>query len=183
MPATNQGEAAADEGAAAPVPAVQQVAYVPFDFRVSTFTGTQRSVNDPSIEEWAGDIRSLFKSWGTPADQQPQLLMKFLAGEAKREVQVMDPADREDSNNILQHLVKIYGEKTTTSSLLQRFHSRSQRGTETLREFSLALQEIMCKLRKQDPEAVPKADQLLRDRFICGLADIDVQRALRMEVS
>ena len=172
------GEMAAGGGAEV-APAINQVAYVPFDFKVGVFVGRPQSPNDPHVEEWARDIKSLFKSWQTPADQQSQLLMKYLSGEAKRVVMVMEPVDREDSQVVLERLLEVYGDKTPTSSLLQIFHSRKQRREETVKEFSLALQEIAGRIKKRDPEALAKQDEMLRDQFVHGLQNQDVLRSLR----
>ena len=155
---------------------------VPFDFRVNMFAGTRQSVNDPTVEEWVNDVKCLFKSWQTPADQQPQLLLKYLSGEANREVLIMEVAERVDSRTVMERLIKIYGDKTPTSSLLQKFHCRQQRETETVREFFLALQEIVGRLKRRDPDAVAKPDEMLRDRFVLGLRDGDIRRAIKVDL-
>ena len=94
----------------------------------------------------------------------------------------MEVAERGDSRTVMERLIKIYGDKTPTSSLLQQFHCRQQRETETVREFSLALQEIVGRLKRRDPDAVAKPDEMLRDRFVLGLRDGDIRRAIKVDL-
>ena len=108
----------------AQAPVAHHVTFVPVDLKVNVFTGMKLSPNDPSVEEWVADMVSMMKAWNTPQDQQPQMLLKYLSGEAKRVVQVMAAADQRNSQTILNRLLEVYGDKTPTTTLLQRFHSR-----------------------------------------------------------
>ncbi|XP_038061397.1 uncharacterized protein LOC119732083 [Patiria miniata] len=127
-------------------------------------------------------MRALLQTWNTPPHQQSQVLIKYLGGEAKREVLVMPEEERQQANDIFARLHETYEDKVPAATLLQMFHSRRQKSTETIREFSLALQEILGRLKQRDPEALIRPDLLLRDRLVAGLANRDVQRILRMEI-
>ena len=174
-----QGEDVVGGQGVAQAPVAHHVTFVPVDLKVNVFTGMKLSPNDPSVEEWVADMVSMMKAWNTPQDQQPQMLLKYLSGEAKRVVQVMAAADQRNGQTILNRLLEVYGDKTPTTTLLQRFHSRRQGDGESEREFSLALQEIAGKIRKRDPESFPKPDEMLRDHFVQGLRNKDILRALK----
>ena len=158
------------------------VTFVPVDLKVNIFTGMTSSPNDPSVEEWVADMASMLKTWNTPKEQQPQLLLRYLAGEAKREILVMGEEERSQAANIFARLLEVYGDKVSAATLLEAFHGRRQRPAESIREFALALQEILGRLSRRDPGAVNRPDQLLRDRFLTGLHNPEVQRMIKMEL-
>ena len=159
-----------------------RMAFIPVDLKVNIFTGMKSSPNDPSVEEWVADMASMLDAWNTPKEQQSQLLLRYLAGEAKREVLVMKEEERRQAANIFARLREVYGDKVSSASLLQMFHGRQQKPAESIREFALALQEILGRLSRRDPGAVNRPDQLLRDRFLTGLHNMEVQRMIKMEL-
>ena len=167
------------QGAAA---MAHHVTFVPVDLKMNIFTGTRSSPNDPSVEEWVTDMVTMLKTWNTPKVQQPQLLLRYLAGEAKREILVMREEERSQAANIFARLTEVYGDKVSSATLLQMFHGRQQKPAETIREFALALQELLGRLNRRDPGAINRSDKLLRDRFLTGLRNSDVQRMLKMEL-
>ena len=177
-----EGRDAVEDGEAAQTPAAHHVSFIPIDLKVAVFMGRKLTVNDPTVEEWVADMRSLLQTCRTPPHQQSQVLLKYLGGEAKREVLVMAEEERHRASDIFARLLEVYGDKVPATTLLHLFHSRRQQSGESIREFSLALQEILGRLKQRDPEVIVRPDQLLRDRFVAGLSDTDVQRTMRMEV-
>ncbi|XP_063967661.1 paraneoplastic antigen Ma3 homolog [Lytechinus pictus] len=111
-----------------------------------------------------------------PRDQQLRVIIHHLAGEARREVMVLDGASRTDPSKIFEALRDIYGEKETLASLLNKLHGRHQRPGETTRQFALALQELTGKI--QSKSKIPNVDEVLCVCFLEGMRQGPVKIAV-----
>lgn len=156
--------------------------YVPLaDFRIPIFYGRRQSPNDLSFQEWKVEVETAFKAWRTPENDQAEFILRYLGGEAKREVLVMKK--REKLEDILKLLKAIYGDNLPVSSILSKFYARNQAATESVRHYALSLQELSLKIPGETPESI--SDHALRDKFVDGLRSLflksEVRRAIRIK--
>ncbi|PIK54733.1 hypothetical protein BSL78_08379 [Apostichopus japonicus] len=112
-----------------------------------------------------------------PQDQQVELA----PGVAWREVLVLEDDQRSTLDVVLQHLGKIYGDNTPLTTLMSRFYARNQHRHETIRQYSLCLEELLQQILKH-PSSLPDKDKTLRDRFIEGISSNSIKMELRREV-
>ncbi|KAJ8019039.1 hypothetical protein HOLleu_42615 [Holothuria leucospilota] len=105
--------------------------------------------------------------------------MRYLGGEAKRELLVMD--NRDNIDEIFRLLQNIYGESIPLTTLLTKFYARSQQTSEGIRNYALTLRELVYKIKQVAPESV--SDKLIRDKFVEGINSTyikcEVKRAIR----
>lgn len=152
--------------------------YVPVDFRIPIFSGRQQSPNDPTFLEWKAEVETAFKSWRTPEDHKCGLLFRYLGGEAKREVQVME-GDKSFSG-VMARLETIYGDHLRMTTLLSTFFSRNQRDGEGARVYALTLQELALKIKLVTTDHM--SDDILRDKFVEGLKNPNLKCEMRKAI-
>ncbi|KAJ8021755.1 hypothetical protein HOLleu_39047 [Holothuria leucospilota] len=161
-----------------PAPAV----YIPVNHQIQTFVGDPISANDPSWEEWVGSLSAAIKAWRTPDDQQAELALRYLGGVARREVLVLEEAKRTTLKGVLDHLEAIYGDHTPLVKLMGEFYARCQQRDESIRQYSLCLEELLRRVALRYPQALPNADRTLRDKFVDGIKSHTIRMELKKEV-
>ncbi|CAH1233126.1 Hypp600 [Branchiostoma lanceolatum] len=62
---------------------------------------------------------------------------------------------------------------------MSRFYARGQGRDESISMYALSLQEIMKRAERRRGSVLEGGDALLRDRFLDGLRDRDLERQLR----
>lgn len=152
--------------------------YVPMDFRIPIFCGVKQSPNDPSFLEWKAEVETAFKMWRIPPDHSVELLLRYLGGEAKREVLVS--GKKKTLAEIFQLLGDIYDGQMKLTDLLSKFYARTQVASETVRGYALSLQELAVQIEKISPENM--GDKILRDKFVEGLYRPHLKFALKKAV-
>ena len=108
--------------------------------------------------------------------------IRYLCGEAKREILVLPKTHRETFKQVLEHLENIYGEKVPVTTLMSNFYSRSQFPQESLRTYALALQELVGKINNKFQGQISKPDMTLRDKFVEGLRDPALKLDLKKDI-
>ncbi|KAJ8025559.1 hypothetical protein HOLleu_33148 [Holothuria leucospilota] len=152
--------------------------YIPMDFRIPIFYGIRTSPNDPSFQEWKAEVELAFKVWHTPEDQKAEFVIRYLGGEAKREVLVMDKRDKID--DVMKLLESIYGDKMTVTTVLSKFYGRAQGALEGVRNYALSLQELSKRIPNGASESI--SDKSLRDRFVDGLRSESLKSELKRTI-
>ena len=85
-------------------------------------------------------------------------------------------------SDLYSYLRNVFGEKRSTTQLLQSFYNRKQAEGEDLRDYSHVLSQILSSVVKQSSSVISNEKTVLRDQFIEGLRDAALQRELRKMV-
>ena len=159
----------------APVP---QLVYMARQVDVSTFYGDEPSRADIFVEE-------VERAW----EAQPQLSKKRkldvihqnVGPVVRAEISCLDDATRNDPAKLLKKIAHIFGEKRSSSSLLQELLTTTQWAGESTRRFSHRCKIAYDNLtrRQQDLGEDITNIKILRDHFVDGLLDKSTQRYLR----
>ena len=105
-------------------------------------------------------------------------LLTHLEGAARKEMRMLSSEDKKDPEKILSLIEKQFGERLKSSQIINEFHKRDQKRTESLREYSHALLELTDRAIRQLPDLADGKDSLLCQRFIDGLQDKTLSRDL-----
>lgn len=97
--------------------------------------------------------------WRTPEDHKVSVLMRYLGGESKRELLVMDKRDRVEE--LFWLLESIYGEKIPLTTLLKKFYARNQLKSEGVHNYCQTLRELVYKIKQAAPDRL--SDKVIRD--------------------
>ncbi|XP_078674642.1 uncharacterized protein LOC144912784 [Branchiostoma floridae x Branchiostoma belcheri] len=163
--------AEAQEGAQAPT-----VMYVPYDRKWPKFSGAPP---EQTVEEWLDEMEGAFTLYSTPEAQKAGMLYRNLEGRAKRVVAVLSGDDRKDIGKVQSALKSAFGDTAPVSVIMGKFYARDQSRDETLSMYALGLQEILKRAERRRGAVLDGEDAMLRDRFLDGLKDRDLERQLR----
>lgn len=136
---------------------------------------------DVQYQDWKEQMRGLLGSQDLPEVRKVAIVLGALAGEAKRQVSVLETSERDQVQKIFSFLDSLYGDRVPTPVLRSQFFSCTQNLSETVSSFILRLRELYCRLRKHDPDNVP-SDAALRDQLLLGLREGPVSQALKVYV-
>lgn len=169
---------AANVGNAGPNIAPEKVyIYAPRERKCPRFSGNA-SQGNMSVEEWVEEARKSLSMQHTSLTEQAAFLCDLLDGEARREIKFSSPEDRANPEKILSILLDNFGCDQTYVTLQKQFFQRQQRESESIREFSHALIELLDLLKSKDPRGVPNPDMVIRDTFVENVRDTKLQREL-----
>lgn len=146
---------------------------------MSKFTGEKTGA---AFSQWKDNLVSMFRIQNIPPNMQKELVLSSLDGEARRQIMILSQNDRDTVDKLFDHLGKLYGDKVPASVLRSMYFNCRQESRETVRAFSLRLQELFQRLKKKDGESLAREDVLLRDQFIDGQRDAGLRRELRTKV-
>lgn len=175
------GRAAASQPAAAPHLAsviTEKFVFIPRDKKCPMFSGKAGL----GFDEWEEEVQACMRPRHLSPADQAFFLFDHLEGEAKEEIKYRPTSERRDPEKILQILRELYGCSLSHVSLQEAFFSRKQQDGESLLEFSLALMNLMGKVRQAAPDAVPNSEVMLRDQFIEYVIDGALRRELKQLV-
>lgn len=156
----------------------ERLVFVPRDRKCPSFSGK----SGISIDDWVEEAQACMRARHLTTVDQAFFLFDHLVGEARDEIKFRSSAERKDPDKIIAILREIYGCSKSYVALQEAFFSRKQQEEETLQEFSLALMMLMSKVKQAAPDAVPNADQLLRDQFAEHVLDGALRRELKQLV-
>lgn len=132
-----------------------------------------------SLGEWKEEVEAGIRARNLVSRDQAFFIFDHLEGEAKTEIKYRSTEEREDPARIFAILQEMYGCSRSYVTLQQAFFSRRQEEGETLQEFSLALMELMERVKQSTPDGVANAAVLLRDQFTEHVIDIGLRRDLK----
>ena len=134
---------------------------------------------DLKYSEWKEQIQGLLGAQELTDEKKVAIVLGALAGEAKRQVSVLDATERDKVDKIFNYLDSLYGHKTPIPVLRSQFFSCTQQVGESVSSFTLRLRELYCGLRRHNPDTAP-SDAVLREQFLLGLCEGPLAQALRV---
>ncbi len=152
--------------------------FVPRDRKCPKCNGRSGIFIDECVEEAQACMRLRHLS----NTDQAFFLVDHLEGEAREEICYRSRDEREDPKKIIQALCDLYGCTKSYVALQESFFSRRQQDGESLLEFSLALMNLLEKVKCQSPYGMPNAETLLRDQFVEYVSDGALRRELKQLV-
>ena len=161
-----------------PVVAPDRLIYAPRERKCPMFRGTMGI----GIVEWVEEVRASMRARRLAPVDQAYFIYDHLEGPAKDEIKYRPKEDREDPEKVLSILQEVYGCAMSYVALQKDFFSRKQLDGESLQEYSHALFELMEKIMRNAPQAIPNSSVLLRDQFVEHVNDPDLRRALKQFV-
>ena len=129
--------------------------------------------------DWKEQIIGLLGSQELTEAKKVDIVLGALAGEAKRQVSVLEEGEKDQVRKIFLYLDSLYGDRTPASVLRSQFYSCTQRPSEPVPSFVLRLRELYCRLRRHDPTNSP-SDAALRDQLLLGLLEGPLAQALKV---
>lgn len=155
--------------------------YVPRERQVQPFTG-ECGQDGRSVEEFIEEAERVLRSRGQTPEEQCDYILSLLRGPALEEVRLCMRGQSVGSSDVLSYLRNAFGERRSTTQLLQSFYNRKQADGEDLRDYSHALSQILSSVVKQSTNVIPDEKTILREQFIEGLRDANLRRELRKMV-
>ncbi|XP_051261675.1 uncharacterized protein LOC127366611 isoform X2 [Dicentrarchus labrax] len=134
---------------------------------------------DLKYHDWKEQIQGLLGAQELAEARKIDIVLGALAGEAKRQVSVLEDDERDRARKIFLYLDSLYGDRTPAPVLRSQFFSCVQRPDETVPSFILRLRELYCRLRQHDPDGTPP-DTVLRDQLLLGLRESSLAQALKV---
>lgn len=164
----------------APPASAPSVVYLSKERKIQIFQGWPTKTSDPEVHMWLEDAKLAVTSM-TGEDRKVDYLMDHLSGEAKDEVRMHQPPDRDTADKILKILTDVYSNTESVAQLQTAFFQRKQRLDEPLQHYSLELMKMMAKIVKKDDKSVGDPDLMLTEMFINGVRDRQLHRDLRRQ--
>ncbi|XP_073724605.1 uncharacterized protein [Misgurnus anguillicaudatus] len=158
--------------------AAERLVFIPRDRRCPKFSGR----SGIGIDEWVEEAQACMRLRHLSIADQAFFLFDHLEGEAREEIRYRSENEREDPKRIIQILHELYGCTKSYVALQESFFSRRQQDGETLVEFSLALMNLLERIRSQSPHGMPNSEVLLRDQFVEYVSDGALRRELKQLV-
>ena len=164
----------------------QKILVVPKEKTIRVFSG----VGQPSVEEFEREIKSVWASRGLEATQadtkeKVEIIISHVTSYVRSEILCRSAEDRRDPDKVLGILHEVWGEQRSVSQLLGSFYAVTQRGYESVREFSHRLNKAfsdVLKRQEEETEQTPLSSKILRDHFIAGLTSSQLRRCLKAHV-
>ena len=94
------------------------------------------------LEDWLLEARNYLATTGYEGKDASDFLLTHLEGAARKEIRMLSSEDKKDPEKILSLTEKQFGERLKSSQIINEFHKRDQKRTESLREYSHALLEL-----------------------------------------
>ena len=152
--------------------------------KLSKFRGTPQRSEELSIREWLDEYDDYCKYYKLDRSERAQVLVAHLVGPAKDEILCRDSEIREDEMKVRKVLQCRFGRLESVQTLTSELHNRAQQDGESLADFSGCLIRLYDRMEAASDGDEKKALKLLRDstlkeRFIKGVRDKQIQRELR----
>ena len=112
-------------------------------------------------------------------EQQCDFLLSALEGEPRREILILEQTEWDTPDKIFKQLKELYGDKMSVGALRAMFYDCRQRQEESMRAYILRLRELGQRLLSKEPRDRRHSDLHLRDQFVLGIREVEIQRNLR----
>lgn len=155
--------------------------YVPRERQIQPFSG-ECGTEGRSVEEFIEEVERVLRSREQTTDEQCDHILSLLRGPALEEVRLCMRGQTVTPHDLYSYLRNAFGERRSTTQLMQSFYNRKQADGEDLRDYSHALSQILSSIVKQSSNVIPNEKNVLRDQFIEGLRDSALRRELRKMV-
>jgi hypothetical protein len=149
---------------------VEKLSFITETRKIKTFSGRPESKTDVSVDDWIDDIEMAFSARKYTNSQKVDLIYSHLEGQAKDEIKFRTDI-RQDPEAMLECLRSAFGNPETVTILQQKFFERHQKNSESIRQYSYALQELFQNIIRKDRHLFPNKDLTLCEKFVSGLCD------------
>lgn len=122
-------------------------------------------------EDWESQMGAMLRAQKWSEDQQCDFVLSALEGEPRREVLILEQAERDTPDKIFHQLRELYGDKTSVGTLRAMFYDCRQRPDESVRTYALRLRELGHRLLSKESQDRCHAELHMRDQFVLGLKE------------
>ena len=129
------------------------------------------------IEDWIEEVQ--YAARGTTAEQGADLIYQHLTGNARDEIKYLDGNVRQEPLQMIRILREAFGDKENAMKLQKKFLDRKQLESETLRQYSYALMDIMKRLLRKDPSVFANEDKAISGQFSENVKDVFLRKHLK----
>ncbi|CAL9694508.1 unnamed protein product [Knipowitschia caucasica] len=133
--------------------------------------------DDLKLCDWKEQMEGLLGSQELTEPRRVAIVLGALAGEAKRQVSVLEDDEKDTARKFFAYLCSLYGDQTPTSVVRSQFFCCAQKPGETVQSFVLRLRELYCRLRRHGD---PPSEAALRDQLLLGLREGPMTQALKV---
>ena len=156
----------------------KQIVVFPRDKKIKNFTG-KKTEADQAVEDFIEELKTTFQAKEMTSPEKVDFIMSHLEGPAKEEVRMYSKKERSNPDFLLEFLAQAFREKRSSSQLLKMLYEHKQKENETLREYLYSLNELLNRVTKADPKAVPYPEKTLRDQFADNVRDPLLMKELK----
>lgn len=132
--------------------------------------------------EFIEEVEKVLRSREQSTEEQCDYILTLFCGPALEEVRLCMGGQSVGPSDLFSYPRNAFGEKRSTTQLLQTFYNRKQADGEDFRDFSRSLSQIWSSVTKQSTNVIPNEETVLRDQFIEGLMDAALRCELRKTV-
>ena len=148
------------------------ITIAPKDKKLSKYSGKG------DIDQWLEDC-DIGLARITQEKDKVNYILDHLEGAAKTEVKFQVNIKDTTAKQILDALRNVYGSHDTWMQLQHQFHSRDQKSSEDLMEYTHVLMELLLELRDKIPGGIGNMDEWLKLRVAEGVTDVALKRELK----
>ncbi|KAL2087263.1 hypothetical protein ACEWY4_018322 [Coilia grayii] len=135
-----------------------------------------------AFEEWRGQMEAFLRAQGLSGQQRVDFILSALEGEAKQEIQLVAPTDKDTDVEVFDVLKGLYGHTVSVAQLRAQFFQCRQGAEEGVGAFTLRLRELHHQWRAVDPGPAGGDDEMLRAQFAMGLRPCPTQQELQRQL-
>ena len=147
--------------------------------RLDKFRDKPQKLTDLSVEEWVADARAHLASHHMNQKQQASVLLEHLGGKARQEIEGHEEDVTENPSEILDILLRVFGDVKSLSDLVSEFHKYKQKPEEDILDCSFELLKMFKRIEQLDPVMKQNKNQVLKERLTGAVTDEEVAREMR----
>ena len=147
--------------------------------RVERFRDRPEKSSDIDVREWIADMKAQADSRKLSKPDFAMFLVDHLSGKARQEISGRGDSIKNDPQEIMKVLVKVFGDGNTLPLLQQRFYAYKQERSEDIVTCSLNMVELYDRISELDSSFKPCREAALKGRFAEAVRDEALQREIR----
>lgn len=132
--------------------------------------------------QWRAQVEVMLRAQGLSQQQQADFVLGALEGNAKRELQLISPREKDTGKKILDLLQTMYAQPISKAQLRASFFNCKQKTDETVNAFILRLRELFYRWQESDQEGADEEDDILLDQFMVGLRKGPIRQELSRQM-
>jgi len=136
------------------------------------------SLSHPYPEEWISEVRGYVISYFEDDREGVTFVLGLLERDVKTALKVRIQLDSVDLLTLMRELEALFGAASSTELELDFCH-RIQGQKETVKEYAIALMELVVKLRVKDELSTDKTENMLKHQFAKGVLKPELRRELK----
>ncbi|XP_072037546.1 uncharacterized protein [Amphiura filiformis] len=147
--------------------------------RLEVFKGKAVKVSDPSIYDWVADVRAQLELRSLTNTEAAAFIKEHLSGDARKEIGGRGDTISSKPEEILQILVRVFGDGDNLPQLQQRFFSYRQEPNQDLLSCSLAIVHLYDRMSCLDESYKASRQISLKGQLAEAVHDENLRRELR----